>query len=196
MTKSPTKLNHAHSEPWWHPQHQPNTAMCVCWYDPPDRPPRPSARTPWSGVGKHRQAWACAGRGVDQPRKELPALELRHWVTTISPERRHAAHTPDSSVLQKRKMRVDSVTTIPSAVCKTKWNLICQLSLMNWYFWITAVTTAIFIYPQRYIVSLSSDKCTYCKSLWMNVSGKRPNWYLGSYFGCILPFARIARSQS
>ena len=32
------------------------------------------------------------------------------------------------------------------------------------------------LYWQRYIVSLSSDKCTYCKSLWIKASAKCPKW--------------------
>ena len=52
-------------------------------------------------------------------------------------------------------------------VCCMSWHL--KIVLSNLFIWTSL------LYQQRYIVvSLSSDKCTHCKSLWIKVSTKCP----------------------
>ena len=47
------------------------------------------------------------------------------------------------------------------------------------------------------VVSLSPYKCTYCKSLWIEASAKRPQCEGKSKrFGCVRPYRRCCRAQT
>ena len=59
------------------------------------------------------------------------------------------------------------VASYPSYLCCIReWVNLVMISAWHLVLW------AILLYQQRYIVSLSSDKCTFCKSLWIKASDK------------------------
>ena len=112
-----------------------------------DRPPRSLERLGAVSGSSRLQEWAWTGRCVE--REGAVSAKLHHWVT-ISAKRPPTRLRAQFSKRGERAVR--AVVTWPQSR-NAKWNCIPQLLLINSYLWTST-------YRQRYIVSLSTDKCT------------------------------------
>ena len=78
---------------------------------------------------------------------------------------------PPAETTRRHVVRPGTWTNVYNFICVVygEWVNLVMVSAWHLVLWTSS------LYPQRYIVvSLSSDKWTYCESLWIKASDKRP----------------------